>query len=327
MKKKADNDALVLKNYHTLAYNYALYKVGSIDTAEDIASQTIYSYLLKREKIETNNHEGWIVNTSKNYCSQHFDRLKAEKKLQHDMMGNMAGELQSKIYESLDFVDNEKSEFLDAVNNAKETLSPKELQTYILYLQCETNVQRMESIVGESNEVIRQRISRINRKIKAETYKKLGMIASKKILSPQINDIIKKFILRFKKHLENNTLNKMFYYFSKSDLSDYNPQFCIKKVIDYDVELENSIYTIHVVFTNNHDESESFYFCFTMEHNALKVIQPPTPHREHFRLSVEDADKILNMLKKYPEDSKGVVNLPDDELALIKKLIGEEEKH
>ena len=252
MKKKADNDALVLKNYHSLAYNYALYKVGSIDTAEDIASQTIYSYLLKREKIEKNNHEGWIVNTSKNYCNQYFDRLKTEKKLQHDLMGNMAGELQSKIYESLDFVDNEKDELLDAVKKAKETLSPKELQTYILYLQCETNVQRMENIIGESNQVIRQRISRINRKIKAETYKKLGVVTTKKILSPQINDIIKKFLLRFKKHLEHNTLNKMFYYFAKKDISDYHPTFDIKEVLEYEVDLDDSIYTIHVAVSYTH---------------------------------------------------------------------------
>ncbi len=326
MKKKADNDAVVLKNYHTLAYNYALYKVGSLDAAEDIASQTIYSYLLKREKIEENNDEGWIVNTSKNYCNQYFDRLKAEKKLQNDMVGNMARELQTKIYESLDFVDNEKNELLDAVKNAKETLTSKELQTYILYLQCEANVQRMEKIIGESNEVIRQRISRINRKIKAETYKKLGVITTKKILSPQINDIIKKFLLRFKKHLENNTLNKMFYYFSKKDISNYNPQFNIKKVLDYEVVLDDAIYTIHVVFTNTQDEDESFYFSFTVENNFLKVLQPPTPHREHYQLSGEDAEILLTLLKKYPEDSTGAHRVPDEELVLLRRILGEEDE-
>jgi DNA-directed RNA polymerase specialized sigma24 family protein len=326
MKIKADNDALVLKNYHTLAYNYALYKVGSIDAAEDIASQTIYSYLLKREKIEKNNHEGWIVNTSKNYCSQHFDRLKAEKKLQYDMMGNMAGELQSKIYESLDFVDNEKNELLDAVKKAKDTLSPKELQTYILYLQCETNVQRMENIIGESNQVIRQRISRINRKIKAETYKKLGVITTKKILSPQINNIIRKFLLRFKSHLENNTLNKMFYYFSKKDLGNYKPRFYIKKVLDYEVVLRDSIYSIHVVFTNEKDMDESFFFSFTVENNSLKVLQPPTPHKEHYQISGEDAEILFTLLQKYPEDSTGRHNIPEEELAIFRRLMGEEDE-
>jgi len=315
-----------LKNYHTLAYNYALYKVGSLDAAEDIASQTIYSYLLKRDRITSENHGGWIINTSKNYCNQYFDRLQLEKKLKHNLIANVAGEIQTKIYESLDFVEVEKDEFFDAVKNAKETLSSKELQTYILYLQCETNVQRMVEITAESSDVIRQRISRINRKIKAETYKKFGVITTKKILSPQINDIIKKFLLRFKKNLENNTLNKMFYYFSKKDISDYKPQFNIKKVLDYEVNLKDSIYKIHVVFTNIHDESESFYFSFTVEHNSLKVIQPPTPHQEHYQVSIEDTALIMDLLKRYPEDSTGVHNVPDEELQLLKKLLGEEDE-
>ena len=326
MKKKADNDAVVLKNYHTLSYNYALYKVGNLDAAEDIASQTIYSYLLKRDRITSENHEGWIINTSKNYCSQYFDRMKLENQLKHDMIGNVAGDIQAKIYESLDFVEVEKDELLDAVKNAKETLSPKELQTYILYLQCDINIQRMVEITGESNEVMRQRISRINRKIKAETYKKLGVISTKKILSPQIDDIIRKFFLRFKKHLENNTLNKMFYYFSKKDISNYKPQFDIKKVLDYDVMLEDSIYTIHVVFTNIQDESESFYFSFTVENNSLKVLQPPTPHQEHYHLNSEDAEILFDLLKKYPEDNTGVHRLPDEELALLRKLMEEEDE-
>jgi hypothetical protein len=238
----------------------------------------------------------------------------------------MVGELQARIYESLDFVDNEKDDLIDAVKNAKDKLSSKELQTYILYLQCETNTQKMEEIIGESNEVIRQRISRINRKIKAETYKKLGVIATKKILSPQINDIIKKFLLRFKKHLENNTLNRMFYYFSKKDLGNYKPRFDIKKVLDYEVELDDSIYSIHVVFTNKKGMDESFYFSFTVENNSLKVLQPPTPHQEHLQLSIEETNMILGILNKYPEDSKGVHNLPDDELELLRKLLGEEDE-
>jgi len=250
--------------------------------------------------------------------------MKLENQLKHDMIGNVAGDIQAKIYESLDFVEVERDELLDAVRNAKETLSTKELQTYILYLQCDINIQRMVEITGESNEVMRQRISRINRKIKAETYKKLGVISTKKILSPQIDDIIRQFLLRFKKNLENNTLNKMFYYFSKKDISNYKPQFDIKKVLEYEVNLKDSIYTIHVVFTNVKDMDESFYFSFTVENNSLKVLQPPTTHQEHFQLCIEDGEMILNMLKNHPEDSTGVHKVPEDELQLLKKLLGED---
>ncbi|MBN2017659.1 MAG: sigma-70 family RNA polymerase sigma factor [Candidatus Cloacimonetes bacterium] len=326
MKKKIETDADKLKRYHKLAYNLGLYKIGSIDVAEDIASQTIYSYLLKRDKIETVNHEGWIINTSKNYCHQYFDKIKAEIKLKQVMQGNVAQEIQTKISESINFVNDERDDLIEAVNFAKSKLTQSELQTYILYIQCETNLKSMVEITGESNEVLRQRVSRINRKIKAETYKKLGMIATKKILSPQINDIVRKFILRFKKNLENNTLNKMFYYFSKKDISDYHPKFEIKEVLEYEVDLDDSVYTIHVVFTNKQDESESFYFTFTIDNNALKVLQPPTPHQEHFQVSVEEGEMILRLLEKYPEDGTGIHIIPDEELEKIKQLLGEREE-
>jgi len=74
----------------------------------------------------------------------------------------------------------------------------------------------------------------------------------------------------------------MFYYFSKKNIGSYRPRFYVKEVLDYEVELDDSIYSIHVVFTNKQCEDESFYFSFTVENNSLKVLQPPTPHQVAF---------------------------------------------
>ena len=323
MKK---NDTEVLKNYHKLAYNYALYKVGSLDAAEDIASQTIYSYLLKRDRVLHENHEGWIINTSKNYCNQYFDQKKSERKLCSTLKRNLAEELHQKIIDRTDFLEQEKIRLANAVNDVKDSLSENELETYIFYLQCDGNIKRMHRTTGESYSALRQRVSRIKRRIKAETFHRMGIIATKKIITPEINNIITKFLLRFKEHLENNTLDKMFYYFSKKDIGKYKPSFHIEKVLDYEVQLKDSIYSIHVVFTNKKGMDESLYFSFTVENNFLKVLQPPTPHQEHLQLSIDEADMILNMLKQYPEDSTGVHNLPDDELQLLKKLLGEKDE-
>ena len=323
MKK---NDAEVLKKYHKLAYNYALYKVGSLEVAEDIASQTIYSYLLKRDRILHENHEGWIVNASKNYCNQYFELIKKEDELHKSLKRNVADELHHKINDSLDFLSQEKFKLSDAVDDAKDTLSDDEFKTYIFYLQCDRSIKKMQRITEGSYTALKQKISRINRKIKAETFQRMGVIATKKIITPQINNIITKFLLRFKENLENNTLDKMFYYFSKKNIGSYRPRFYVKEVLDYEVELDDSIYSIHVVFTNKQCEDESFYFSFTVENNSLKVLQPPTPHQEHLQLSIEEGNRILNMLKQYPEDSTGVHNLPDEELQLIKKLLGEKDE-
>ena len=316
----------LLKKLHSIAYTYALYKVGSLDVAEDIASQAIYSYLLKRDQISHENHEGWIYNTSKNYCNQYFELIKSERKLKTTLKIRLADEIQQRINETKNYAEQEKNTLLEAVNDVKASLSEKELKTYIFYLRCKRNIKQMHRASGESYSALRQRVSRINRKIKAETFQRMGVITTKKIITPQINIIILKFLQSFKEHLETNTLNKMFYYFSKKDISNYHPTFDIKEVLDYEVDLDDSIYTIHVVFTNKKNESESFYFTFTIENNALKVLQPPTPHKEHYQLIGEDAELLFTLLQKYPEDSTGMHNIPEEELAILRRLMGEEDE-
>lgn len=62
-----------------LAFNKALYLTESIDAAEDIASQTIYTYLLKRNFVNIMNLNGWIINTCKNFCKKYFERFKKNR--------------------------------------------------------------------------------------------------------------------------------------------------------------------------------------------------------------------------------------------------------
>ncbi len=323
MKKNEDE---LLKNLHELSYNYALYKVKSLEVAEDIASQTIYSYLLKRDRIPSENHEGWIINTSKNYCSQYFDLIKHERELHSSLKRNIADELHHKINNSLDFLEQEKLTLSGAVDDVKDALSENELETYIFYLQCDRNIQEMQKISGESYSALRQKVSRINRKIKAETFRKLGVIATKKIITPQINNIITKFLLRFKDNLENNTLEKMYVYFTKEDLQRYNPDFHIAEVLDFEVLYKDNNYSIHVVFKNKQGNNESFYFSFLVVNNYLKIVVPPTPHKTHYQISEEEGKRILELLEKFPEDSSGVHSFPEDELQLLKKLLGEEDE-
>ena len=326
MNKKEKSEDDLLKDLHELSYNYALYKVGSLEVAEDIASQTIYSYLLKRERILYENHEGWVINASKNYCNQYFDLIKHEGELRGSLKRNVADELHHKINDSLDFLEQEKITLSDAVDDVKNTLFENELETYIFYLQCERNIKKMQRISGESYSALRQKVSRINRKIKAETFRKLGVIATKKIITPQINNIITKFLLRFKENLENNTLEKMYVYFDKEDLKRYNPDLHIAKVIDFEVLYENNNYSIHVIFTNKQGSDESFYFSFFVDNNYLKIVVPPTPHKTHYQINEEDGKRILKLLEKYPEDNSGVHSFPDDEVQLLKKLLGEKDE-
>lgn len=325
-KDPNSEDQKFYQELYSLAYKTARAQVSSLETAEDIASQTIYFYILKRDQLGSINHRGWIVNTCRNYCQQYFDRLKAERNIRKEVSINVADELRLKIYSSIDFTNQEREELLTAIDVARNNLSDKELRTYLLYLDCDNDVRKMEEVTGEKNATLRQRISRIKRKIKAETYIKLGMVATKKILNPKINDVIKKFLISFKEHLNSNSIDKMFYYFSKKNGKEANYNFEIKEVLEFEVQLKDSVYTVHVIFKNKRDREESFYFTFMMEKNYLKVLRTPTPHTFHHKVDAQDEAKILALLEKYPEDERGIHKIPEDELALFEKVLSKKKK-
>lgn len=210
----------------------------------------------------------------------------------------------------------------------KESLSPKEFRTFIFYLNCNRSIKKMYELSGGSYETLRQHISRIKRKLKAETYKKMGVIATKKIVTPKLNDVIMKFLISFKKHVEEGSLNKMYRYFSRKDLANYDPCFHIVKVRDYEIMLKDSVYTIDVIFKNKENELDSFYFSFCVERNHLKIVTPPTTHRIHIEVELNSADgqKVLELLKKNPENKKGVHNLPEKELKIIEQMLMNKKK-
>lgn len=324
--KNMNSDSIL--NFQKLAFNQALYQTGSIDVAEDIASQTIYIYLLKQDMIVSNNLNGWIINTCKNYCKRYFEICKKEKDLKKRIERNFVEELETKIYQSTDFIDNEKDELSRAIKEVKESLSSVELKTYIFYLQCNRSFKDMQAISGESYSSLRQKISRINQKIKAETYKKMGVIATKKIVTPQLNDIIMKFLIRFKRNLEEGSLDKMYYYFSRKDLNNYNPCFNIVKVRDYEILLKESIYTIHVFFNNKEGNVDSFNFSFCVDKNHLKIVTPPTPPQKitMIELNSKDGQKIKELLKKNPEDKKGTHTISGEDLKILQQILMKEKK-
>ena len=132
-----------------------------------------------------------------------------------------------------------------------------------------------------------------------------------------------KFLIGFKQHLEDNSLHKMYRYFSRKDLENYNPCFYIVKVCDYEIILKDSVYTIHVFFESKEGKVDSFYFSFCVDKNHLKIVTPPTPPRTHLELKLnsEDGQKVVELLEKYPEDKKGMHNIPEEDIEMLKKII------
>ncbi|HHE37657.1 MAG TPA: sigma-70 family RNA polymerase sigma factor [Candidatus Cloacimonetes bacterium] len=208
------------------------------------------------------------------------------------------------------------------LKKALESLTDEQQRTLVLYNICDRNYQQMEEIAEVSAVAIRQRISRINNKLKAITYLNLGMIGTKKIVTPELNNVLYKFLTRFKKNLEESTLHKMYKYFSMADLKDYHGTIKIKETENYEIKLKDCEYQIIVLYQNDDDIREAFDFKFKIENNHLKITAPPKKKTIAATLKndSEQADKLKELLHLYPPDRTGKSTIPKELLdALIKK--------
>ncbi|MBC8385848.1 MAG: hypothetical protein H8E57_10075, partial [Candidatus Cloacimonetes bacterium] len=171
--------------------------------------------------------------------------------------------------------------------------------------------------------------SRIKRKIKAETFLAIGKVTTKKIITPQLNNQIRKFLDRFKENLEKNTLNKMYYYFSEKKLDNYNPDFYIDKILDYEIELTNSIYKLWVFFESKENKRDSFFIRFFIDkNNYLKIKTPPQRPEKHIVISTdsEEGRKLLKLINDYPENKEGFYDIPTGQLEDIINKLEEKKK-
>ena len=311
--KKENKELNELKK---IAYIFSVYKVGSHDVAEDISSGVISLYLLKQNEIESKNAEGWIINTAKHFCSRYFEQQKTIQKIYDKYIHNHRNELHS-------IVQTETNEKLrEAYNKALDTLTDKQFSTLNLYYQCEQNYKRMSLITEISESALRQRISRVKKKLRAETFISLGVIATRKIVTPELNDLLYQFFRRLKKNIENNSMSKMFYYFSETDIRNYTEQIHIKKIVKYEIVLNDTIYTVDVYFRNPQNEPQGFNFQFRMNGKHLKIVSAPilTSKSSFIKAGSESAKQILELFKKYPDDEFGKSTVPKELLmAIVRK--------
>lgn len=307
------NNDKKLQKLMDISFRYAYYHTGNYDTARDISSQVISKYLLSFEK-SNQKEEGWIINTTKNYLMKEFeDKSKEQKKV------TSYGKSMLDDFSSIEFSKDEYS-LRDAFREAYESLDKNDLQIILYYFQSGRKIKNIHENLGMSYDSLRKRISLIKKKLKAETYRNLGLIGTKKIVTPKLNDLIVKFLKRFKHHLESRTLEKMYYYFSEIDLKNYNPSYEIKDILDYDVELNDYIYKVYVIYLNKEEEHDMFIIEFYIDsNNHLKIVIPPKKPKKIMKIDKKTSDgkKISDLLNSYQIDETGRPNIPPEELEKI----------
>ena len=318
-KKKFNEENLV--ELQKISFDYAFYLSGNIEASKDISSQAISLFLLSDKSAE--NEKRWIINVTKNYCNKYFEKIGRDLKNQN----KYGFELITKLSEASEVESN--VDFSEAYKVAFETLSEEELQIILYYFKCNESIKEMSENLEDSYATVRKRISRIKKKLKAETYKNLGYYGSKIIVTPQLNNLIIKFIKRFKENLENNTLSKMHYYFSQIDIANYEQNIHIKEISDYEIELNNSIYKTWVIYKNFRDEYESFIIEFFIDDkNYLKILTPPTQTKKVITFTRASAfgKQLTELIKSYPVDKDGQPKIPKGEIERLVKQFQEKQK-
>ncbi|MFC1898203.1 hypothetical protein ACFLYJ_01395 [Candidatus Cloacimonadota bacterium] len=217
----------------------------------------------------------------------------------------------------------------DAFHEAFKALSEKELDSILLYLRCRKSIKKMQEAIGGSYNALKKRISRIRKKLKAETYKNLGFYGSKKIVTPELDNLIYQFLRRFKQNLEAGTLDKMHYYFSEIHISNFVNNIKIKKIIEYGIEKVGIKYKVWVFYYNFEGVAETFIIEFKInEKGNLKIITQPKKFNNPivFNTDSDEGQRILALLNKYPEDKTGRPKIPKEEIEKILKQHAEKRK-
>jgi RNA polymerase sigma factor (sigma-70 family) len=301
----------IIRQQFEIAYNFALYKLGNVGQAEDVAAQVINLYILKSDQINTEKVSAWIRGTCLNYCHKFYDQKNREKVLTQNLKEHLI----------TSFATESNDDLATNFRNALENLSELDTRSLVLYFCAGQNLRKMSEITGESYSNLRKRIYRIKQKIKADTYKNLGFIATKKIIVPQLHEAIIQFVRRLKSNIQANTIENMFYYFSETELKNYNPQFDIHTIKDYEVLLKDGVYKIFLFYLDSNNQMNNLAFSFFLnEKKQLKISNLPKQQNKIMKISQNSsaAAELSALLNDYPEDNRGLVKIPPE---LLKNFI------
>jgi RNA polymerase sigma-70 factor, ECF subfamily len=313
----------MIKKFQDLVFNFVYYKVNDYHVANDITSQVMALYCLKCHYQDNNKIKGWLINSAKNFLKKFYTQNTRDR---HKFI-QYSEELP--YFASEDLNEEDHNSLSTAFQEAFEKLSKKELEIILLYLRCGKSIKKMHPIVNGSYEALKKRVSRIRKKLKAETYKNLGFYGSKRIVTPELDNQIYQFLRRFKKNLEAGTLEKMHYYFSEVDINEYKQTFKIRKIFNYDINLNDSVYKTWVFFKNENDDIDTFFVDFYVDkNNHLKILSPPTRVNGIIIIEPESSEgkQIKSLLNSYPIDKLGRPKIPNEELNKIIKQHKDKQK-
>ncbi len=308
-----------IASWQEMVFNYVHYRLFDYHTAKDITAQTMALFWLICNYEEEAKIKGWLINTAKNQIKKYLTKISKEN---HNEI-----RFTEHLYSILpdDVSSENRKTFKEAYEEALTNLSKKEMEFLFTYFRCRQSIKKLHEIVPGSYSALRKRISRIKKKLKAETYRNLGFIGSKKIVTPELDNLIYQFLRRFKQNLEAGTLEKMYYYFSEIDLSEFNMKYDVIRIIDYDIVFKDSMYKVWTFYEDSQNNLDSFFIEFFIDpKNSLKIKTPPTKTKKIVTIEPDSDEgmKLKELFDQFPIGINGHPSIPQDE---IKKIINEYE--
>lgn len=201
--------------------------------------------------------------------------------------------------------------------DAKTLLSKEDYSYFKIWKKNDFNVTKLSKHLKITYYSAHCRIHRVKKNLRAAKLLNDGYLVSKEILNYNVNKNINYFIKRLSVALQDNALNNLRFYFPNeliSKISEPN----IKKVIDYDVRLEQN--QIHKIFIHHITFDNQFTCCAVKlkinKRNRIRVVDLILSPKKTIILN-SPKKKILDKLPR--ENKEGIIPNNFNELEKIIK--------
>ena len=294
-----------------ISMNYAMYKLNNKNEAKNISQKVTSEFILKDVKGSYKELRSWSFGTTKNMCNKLFR--------ERTNTTSMTEEL---LIEVLLPEEESNWELREAFRKAYSTLKKEELELLVLYDQTGHSFVQMSELTDKSVGNLQQKIKRIKKHLKATTNLNMGIVCTKKIVTPALDNVLYKFLKSLRENMNAGTLYKMHYYFSKDMIKKIDDTMDIVETINYEIAVEDGIYSICVLYMNSIQETNAFEFSFMFEANRLKVTKAPFTRKLGFCFvpGTPAYEEFEQLRKLYPPDKSGKSTVPQEQIeAIIKK--------
>jgi len=305
------------KKVSKLAYSVIKKFVDNYEDIQDLVQIVTMKYHLSFEKIEKEN--AWIYSTAKNTA---IDFMRKNRR-SIDRAALEFGDIEDEVTKIILEQKEESRESPESIlGEYGRNLSKFDQELLEIYLEQSFKIKQIAWRRKLSYPALKKKIYRLKKDIRAEFYKKQGMISSKKIVGANLHQNLINFIKRFKQAVEENSLEKMSVYLRECEIPIEIPKIEIKQVADYDVYLLGEHkFQLYVYSYNQQKEVSSFITIFEVYNdNSIKILEFPKRPSKIVALKGNTIPKdVLDSLQK---NAQGDYDLSGEELEELIKSRG-----